>query len=612
MRNIILLFVFFIAICQAQNANLSGKWNGHIEIPGTQLKIHAKFHLDGEKWQGKMDIPQQGVKGLPLYEINTQGNKVTFVITGSSGNASFQGEKSKDTLVGYFVQQGQKFTFYLKLESKEVQEAKSQKLKKALKNIDAYITEKMPLWNVPGLALAVVTEDGVLVTKGYGYRHMAKKLPVTKNTLFAIGSTSKAFTTMSIGILVDKGKLNWDVPVQTYVPTFAVKDEYVSKHMTLRDLVTHRSGLPRHDLMWYGSSVSRVELFQRLRYLEPTKPFRTTWQYQNHMYMAAGYIAGQVANSTWENIVHNEIFAPLGMNNSNFSVDVSQKAADFATPYHIHDEKLEEIPLRQIDNIGPAGSINSNAQDMAKWLQLHINHGEFNGKRIISQKGLQDMHTAHMTMQGYSKDDKIAIGYGLGWFIDVYRGEYLSQHGGSIDGFRAQVTVLPKKGFAMAILTNSNNVFANLASLHITDVLLDKKPVDRHSKLWAQIQAAKKMIKPAEKVNFVQGTSPSHKLKDYVGTYENPGYGELVVEMKDHKLHLTYNNISTSLGHGHYDTFFTESQTAWEGVKPLWTFVTSATGEIASVSALLQVGVAEIKFIKKVNNKSPEGKSEKR
>src|SRR5580658_7512111 len=229
---------------------------------------------------------------------------------------------------------------------------------------DAFANQELRDWKCDGFAIAIVQDGKVILSKGYGLRDVKKNLPVTEKTLFAIGSATKSFTVTSLGVLVDQGKLDWDKPVRDYLPDFRLWDQFATERMTPRDLVTHRSGLPRHDLMWYNSPFTRQELFDRLRYLEPNKDFRTNFQYQNLMFMTAGYLAGHVAGMPWEDHVRRVIFEPLGMSSTNFSVNDMQKSADHSQPYTVVKEQIREMPFRNIDTIGPAGSINSNVEDM--------------------------------------------------------------------------------------------------------------------------------------------------------------------------------------------------------------------------------------------------------
>ena len=214
--------------------------------------------------------------------------------------------------------------------------------KEPLAGFDSFVNQAIHAWEVPGLAIAVVKNGQVVLAQGYGFRDVDKKLPVTPKTLFAIGSCTKAFTTFVMGTLVDEGKLDWDKPVRTYIPELRLHDRVASELITPRDLVTHRSGLPRHDLVWYNATLSRKEIVDRLPYLEPTETFRSKFQYNNIMYMTAGYLVERLTGQSWEDAVRARIFTPLGMTGSNFSVKDSQKAADFARPYDDRDDKIVE------------------------------------------------------------------------------------------------------------------------------------------------------------------------------------------------------------------------------------------------------------------------------
>lgn len=249
-----------------------------------------------------------------------------------------------------------------------------------------FLLEKMKEWNIPGMAVGIIKDGEIIYSSGLGLRDVNKNLETTENTLFAIGSASKSFTALAVGILVDEGKLDLDTPIKKYIPSFELNNKYAGEHITLRDMLCHRSGLPRHDALWYNSSLSRKELVDRIKYLEFSKDFRETWQYNNLMYATAGYIIELITGLTWEEFVKIRILEPLGMNNTNFSVDVSKESADYSQPYSQQGDKIHQTNFRNIDSIGPAGSINSNLTDMLKWLNLHLNKGNLNGKQIISEK----------------------------------------------------------------------------------------------------------------------------------------------------------------------------------------------------------------------------------
>jgi CubicO group peptidase (beta-lactamase class C family) len=265
----------------------------------------------------------------------------------------------------------------------------------SLAGYDSFVNQAIKDWEVPGVAIAIVKNGEVILAAGFGMRDVASKLPVTSKTLFAIGSCTKAFTTFVMGTLVDEGKLAWDKPVRTYAPEIQLYDRAAAELLTPRDLVTHRSGLPRHDMVWYNATLSRKEIVARLPYLEPSEPIRSKFQYNNIMFMAAGYVVDSLTGMPWEEAVRKRIFEPLEMTGSNFSVKDSQKSSDFARPYEDRDDHIVPIPFRDITNAGPAGSINSNVTDMARWLIVNSQKGKIAGKQIISPAVLADIHTPH-------------------------------------------------------------------------------------------------------------------------------------------------------------------------------------------------------------------------
>ncbi len=486
-------------------------------------------------------------------------------------------------------------------------EKKTQKVD--LKGFETFVTKTMEEWKVPGLGISIVKDGKVIFSKGFGFRDVKKGLKVTPRTLFAIGSCSKAFTAATMGILVDKGKLEWDKPVREYFPSFKLKDPFATEGMTPRDLVCHRSGLPRHDLMWYGSSATRKELFDRLQYLEPTKDFRAIFQYQNLMFMTAGYLVGKVAGTTWEKFVQNRIFGPLGMNDSNFSVEDSKKAPDFALPYAEKKDKVIEIPFRNIDTMGPAGSINSNVIDMAGWLLLNLNKGKFGEKQIISEESLKEIHSPQMiSSKSFKYDESFYSTYGMGWGITAYRGHLLVSHGGGIDGFTANVTFMPRDNIGMVIFTNMGgtplpgivayNAFDRL--LGLDQIPWNKRIMDQRNKAKEEAEKAKKEKDKDRKLN----TKPSHSLKDYAGDYEHPGYGVLAIKKEGDRLKGVFNSISFDVKHYHYDIFEMSNEEFDLAEKA--SFFTDTKGNISSLSVQLEDSVEAIVFTKMPEKKMKE------
>ncbi len=471
----------------------------------------------------------------------------------------------------------------------------------ALEGIDKFVDGIMAEWGVPGLGITVVKEGEVILARGYGYRNVEAQLPVTADTLFAIGSNSKSFTATILGTLVEEGKLDWDEPVQTYLPDFRLYDPIAGEAMTPRDLVTHRSGLPRHDLVWYGADWTRREMFERLRYLEPSHEFRAIWQYQNLMFMTAGYLAGQVAGTTWEELVRERLFMPLDMTRSNFSVERSQHDEDHALPYEKREEVTIAVPFRSIDEIGPAGSINSSVGEMIRYVQMHIDGGKAGDVQVLPESTSRQMQTPQMVMPGQIQYDELGhSSYGLGLMITTYQGKKLVIHGGGIDGFISQMSWLPRQKFGVVVLTNlgGNNPVPNIVTRYVYDRLLDLEPVDWSGRIKADQEKAEAAAEAKEEDNEKArtGTAYSHDLDEYAGTYEHPAYGKVRVDVADGNLNATFNGINAPLGHYHYDIFQVVDDPANPVGEVLFSFSYDKTGRIDRVAIALEPTVDDIVF----------------
>jgi len=468
-----------------------------------------------------------------------------------------------------------------------------------LDGFDAFANKELRDWKCDGFAVAIVEDGKVILSKGYGLRDVKKNLPVTEKTLFAIGSATKSFTVTSLGVLVDQGKLDWDKPVRDYLPDFKMWDPFATERMTPRDLVTHRSGLPRHDLMWYSSPFSRQELFDRLPYLEPNKDFRTTFQYQNLMFMTAGYLAGHVAGTTWEQLVHKVIFEPLGMTSSNFSITESQKTADFSQPYQVVNDIAVDIPFRNIDSIGPAGSINSNIEDMTKYVMMHL----AKGKGVVSATNEMQMMTPQMAIQAPSPDKELGdLSYGMGFFVTSYRGHKFVHHGGNIDGFSALVAFLPQDNVGLVILTNQNaSPLPAVVAYNVWDRLLGMDQIDWTARVKQQRALTKKSEQDAKQKGYTTqrtGTHPSHELAEYAGEYEHPGYGIVKIDYASGSLKIDYHGLGGVLSHFHYDVFEVpkDDLNPFSGEKVQ--FRSNLAGEIESLGIPFESTLKDITFIK--------------
>jgi len=423
------------------------------------------------------------------------------------------------------------------------------------------IEKMMKDLHVPGAAVAVIKDSEVIVSEGFGYRNLEQKEPVTPQTHFAIGSATKAFGTLSLSLLAGQKKFDWDAPVQAYIPTFSLSDVFASSQITARDLASHRSGVSRHDALWYNSSLKRKELVEKIKHLSLDAPFRTAFLYNNLMYATISYMVENITDRTWEQYAKEHILEPLQMEQTNFSVIDSQDTNDYAFPYVEKDGEIQEVPFRNIDTVGAAGCINSTIEDMANWVLFHLNQGKIGEHELLSSELLQQMYTPHNTIPDQpilSTPESPLNSYGLGWFISAYRGYKVIHHGGNIDGFTALVSFIPKENIGLVILTNSGNtLLPSYLANQIYDELLGLETIDWHKRAIEDTAKLKEMMKEVNQSlpEQVKGTVPSHTLGDYTGTFEHPAYGTLEVYKQNEELYLQFTEMKVQLQHYHYDMF---------------------------------------------------------
>jgi CubicO group peptidase (beta-lactamase class C family) len=588
--------------------SLAGHWTGAIKAGGSSLEFDIDFARKDGGWSGDISIPAQGAKDLPLEGVTLEADQVAFKLAGVPGEPSFKGKLAADgsSIRGTFTQSGQ---------SQEITLARAADpigvMKKSLAGFDAVVDKAINDFKVPGLAIAVVKDGEMIYAKGFGRRDVDKGLPVTPRTLFAIGSCTKAFTTFVMGTLVDEGKLEWDTPVRTYLSGFRMSDPIATESITPRDLVTHRSGLPRHDMAWYNTKLTGQEVVARLAHFDSTEPLRSKFQYNNMMFMLAGYLIEKIDGRPWAEAVRGRIFGPLGMASSNFSVLDSQKADDFARAYDEQEGKVRVIPFRDISNVGPAGSINSSVAEMARWVAVHTHGGKLDGKSIISPAVLTELHTPQMALGMPSEKKEISpASYALGWVADTYRGHRRVHHGGGIDGFTAETCLFPDDGMGIVVLTNKDgSPLPSLIIRHAADRLLGLEPIDwlaegldRRNKGLA----AEKEAKTKKATVRRPGAPPAHPLEEYAGDYEHPGYGPLKIEVHDGHLVSIYNGIRAPLDHWHFEVFNApkaENDPALVDLNLKLQFQTNVKGYVDAVAVPLEPSVKPIVFIKRSDKK---------
>jgi CubicO group peptidase (beta-lactamase class C family) len=417
-------------------------------------------------------------------------------------------------------------------------------------------------WKIPGMAVGVIKDGKVVLLKGYGFRNLEDKQPVTPATLMAIGSNSKSFTVVLMSELVDEGKLDWDKPVKSYLPDFQLADDYATKNMRVKDLVTHVSGLPRHDGLWYGRTTTRKDIYQHLRFVQPSTTFRGYWQYNNLMFVTAGYLVEQLTGKSWDALIREKIFGPLGMSRSNTSTNDMPGSGDFAYPYELADGKLTRVPFRNLDNAAPAGSINSSVEEMLHYVQMHINKGEWNGHRILSEKNDLKMQSPQSVVGESMEYPELGPEtYGLATWVSSYRGHKWVQHGGGIDGFISQMAWLPNDNIGAVVLTNMSgeaNPVPTTVVKRVFDDLLGLPPIDWNARDRVEVAKGKAQADSAKRkldADRVAEAPPSHVLDAYAGRYGDDGYGVIEVVTAGKGLTLKFDGLDVPLEHYHYDVF---------------------------------------------------------
>ncbi|HEX9960606.1 MAG TPA: serine hydrolase [Pyrinomonadaceae bacterium] len=436
-----------------------------------------------------------------------------------------------------------------------------------LAEIDAYAQKVQTDWNVPGLAVGIVKDDKVIFAKGYGVRALGKAERVDENTLFAIASNSKAFTTASLAILVDEGKLKWDDKVSQYLPEFQMYDPYVSRELTVRDLVTHRSGLDTFsgDLLWYETTYSTDEILRRVRFLKPVSSFRSRYGYQNLMFTAAGRIVEKISGKTWSQFVRERILTPLGMTRTTTSV--KDLKDNYSMPHNESGGRLRVLHVGNVDGAAPAAGLNSSVREVANWLRLQLGHGKFEGKEIYSERQAGAMWSAVTPLAvnpfpPKNAPTKLFSAVGMGWFLNDYRGRKMVSHTGGLDGMLSQTAMLPEENLGVVVLTNSEAGAYSPIVNKILDVFLEAAPKrDWSAERLERIKENKTREAEADKKLIdarVKNTKPSLALAGYAGTYGGELYGDATVTEENGKLVLRLipaPNFVADLEHWHYDTF---------------------------------------------------------
>jgi CubicO group peptidase (beta-lactamase class C family) len=442
----------------------------------------------------------------------------------------------------------------------------AQKLDKRLKNIENDLEAVLSTWNAVGFGVAIVEKDKIVYAKGFGYKDLENKIPATENTLFAIGSSTKAFTSAVLGKLRADDKIDFNKSPREYLPELKFFNDDMNNNIIVKDLMSHRTGLPRHDYSWYLTpSDDMGELLKRIEHQEPFTGIRQQWYYNNFMFMTQGLIAERLTGKPWKDNVRDMFFAPLGMTTSNLSIPELEKSTDISFGYQTTAEgENKKMDYYKIRGMAPAGSINSSVKEMSNWLITWINGGKFNDEQIIPAAYVNEATSSHMVVSGgrpgEENPDLHMANYGYGWFLSSYRGHYRVEHGGNIDGFSANVAYFPSDSIGIVVLVNQDGSgVPNLVRNIVADRMLALETIDWNGNAKKtrdeQLEAQEKVTESTDATDQVKGTKSSHILQEYIGTYSHPGYGEFNMVVKNDSLFAEFEVLTLYLRHYHYDIF---------------------------------------------------------
>lgn len=603
-----LLFLFSAVALQAQS--ILGSWSGSLKLPQGELPLVLHVSEGAGILKATFDSPAQNAFGLAVDSVFFDAPKLRFVV--NSAQINYAGQLvNADSISGTFAQGPGSLPMGLKRVDKgpSKHEVKvpgahldSTHLQKLLA-MEPLLEKVLQNHYAAGYAVAVVNKDSVIYSRGFGYRNWEDKKPMTANTIMPIGSSTKAFTAALIGKLAEEGKLSLDGPVRQYLPKLEFSDEDLSAKVTLRDMMSHRTGLPRYDYSWYlFPTNSRDSLLRRVRHMKATAGLRQTWQYNNFMYLAQGMVAEQLTGKTWEKLIAEQFFAPLRMIRSNTSIAALQKDSDVALGYALKDDSIiHRMEYHPINAMGPAGSINSSANELSAWVMTWLNEGKFEGKEVIPANYINDAVSAQMVMgtgrPGVVHPDLHFSAYGLGWMLSSYHGHYRVEHGGNIDGFSTNVCLFPTDDLAIIVLSNQNSSGVPGAVRNLIADRLFGQPYYAWSRPQRGGGEQSESVEDKD-MGKVAGTRPSHALKDYVGEASNPAYGNIVIKLRGDSLFAYVPQDSFYLKHYHYDVFEAKSIDAKTGVDNTsgglrFNFISDATGRIEVARILLDPSVPE-------------------
>jgi len=488
---------------------------------------------------------------------------------------------------------------------------------KRLKGIEKQFNSVLKSTKAPGFAVAIVEGDKIIYSKGFGYSDVENKVLVDGNTLFAIGSSTKAFTSALLGILRKEEKLSFDDRPRKYIPELEFYNDDMNTEITIKDLMQHSTGLPRHDGAWYFfPSHDKDSLVARLKHHEPFTGVRDKWYYNNFGFLTQGIITERITGQSWETNIKDKFFEPLGMSRSKTTINGLKESRNIAVGYELdNDRHVIKMKYYDIAGMSPAGSINSSVNDMSKWLMTWINDGKFNGKQIIPVDYMQEAIRSQMIVaSGFPSEELPNVqfaNYGYGWFLHSYKGHYMVEHGGNIDGFSANVAFYPTDNLGIVVLANQNgSVVPNLIRNIAADYMLNVEKTDwakQHKNDLEKALKAQSKIEEDAEISNVKNTTPSHTKLGYTGSYKNKGYGKFNIVLENDSLYTKLNENRLYLNHFHYDTFELievkngKIDTSAIGKSLKISFNTNLAGDIDKAEVAIEPMVDAIEFKRTTN-----------
>ena len=547
-----LLSIFLMPFLYGQN--LTGNWYGLLKFPTSSLHIVFHVNKNGNSYTTGLESPDQGSGILTADKTTISGNIIS--IESSQLEMKFSGKYLADSnkITGTFTQRSNELPLVLdrnKSGAAEVTAASNYRSRFMTDSLDAYIKQVLSAWQIPGAAVCVIKDGRVLVMKGYGVKELNKADKVDENTLFMIGSNTKAFTATAMAMLQEQHKLSLDDHVIKYLPQFRLNDTAVSKMVTVRDLLCHRLGFGtfQGDFTFYNTNLSREEVIQKMALVERLYPFRTKWGYTNAAFLTAGQIIPKVTGQPWEVYLKQNIFDPLGMSRTlALSKDIVL-ASNKAAAHTMIDGKLAKIPYALLDNLAPAGAISSSAADMSKWVLALLDNGQSGSKPMIPAGAIRETRRAQDIVgtayhaNGFNNFQL----YGLGWFLQDYENHMLVMHDGGVNGFVSSVTLVPQMNLGIVILTNTDsNDFFEALRWEIMDAFFGLPYQNYSSKYVENFNSSQQndlkhdqLMRDSVKLNLKSDLP----LEGYTGLYRNVLYGTATISK------VTTNSLSMRFEH---------------------------------------------------------------